>query len=288
MIAVRKRWGLLAAAVLIVGPGAARAGDDTLRLNLPGGAAAAASAPTRTLTMTQADEAQTDLVFHHFGGCGWRGWCGGGWCGWRGGLCFPRLWCGPRVCSYAYYAPPVCYAPPVYAYSYAAPTYYAPAVTYGAAMAPAYYGARLSGAGLSVSLANRVVRLGLPTFGLTRTQPATSTTATFRPEMLPAPAQSRPVVPYTTPAPAAPSATDRTFPYDGGPAAPVPMPRGVAPAPTTPAAPTPLDRRASASSRIVRDRSAGRYVYPAYGERPRRETAPAQPAREDLTRRVSR
>src|SRR5262245_44845528 len=66
MIPVRTRWGLLAVGVLALGPAAARAGDDTLRLNLPGGPAAThASAPdatTRPLVLTTADEAETTPI----------------------------------------------------------------------------------------------------------------------------------------------------------------------------------------------------------------------------------
>src|SRR5262245_57227485 len=66
MIPVRARWGLLAAGVLVLGPAAARAGDDTLRLSLPGGPAATkASAPdatTRPLVLTTADEAETTPI----------------------------------------------------------------------------------------------------------------------------------------------------------------------------------------------------------------------------------
>jgi hypothetical protein len=276
MFSLRTCWGLLAVGVLALAPLAARAGDDTVRLGLPGGPAAA-DADTRTLTMTPADDAATTLVFHHhcgYGGCCFRG-CFGGCCGWRLGCCLPRCgyYGGPAYYSapiVAYSAPAYAYSAPAYAYSYAAPRYVAPAAyAYSAPVAPSF-GIRVANAGVSVNLADRSVKMDLPSFGSTTLSAAPSfrvaPTAPEVRETLPTPRQA-----YPTPA-AVPTPADATFPYDGGPALPVPMPREVVPAPAAPAAPAP----GSPSLRVVGGKpAAAKYVYPAFGEQPRRETKPA-------------
>jgi hypothetical protein len=70
----------------------------------------------------------------------------------------------------------------------------------------------------------------------------------------------------TTPAPPMPR-VDGTYPYNGGPSTPVPMPKGGDEAMTLPRVPTPiLDRVVS----LKDEPTTGKYVYPAYGELPRR------------------
>src|SRR5207237_598076 len=125
MISVRTSWVLLALGALALGPVAARADDDTFRLNMPGGVAADQGASTRALALMPGDQDATELVFHHcrgccFGGCGFRcGW--GGCCRWGG--CLPRCYSGYYYGAPAYYygAPVVAYSAPAYENAYADP-----------------------------------------------------------------------------------------------------------------------------------------------------------------------
>jgi hypothetical protein len=72
--------------------------------------------------------------------------------------------------------------------------------------------------------------------------------------------------PYMPPAdaPAMPPA-DTTYPYDGGPALPVPMPK-VQPNPTQVPPPVPADGRVVSLPK----KSSGKWAYPAYGEQAKR------------------
>jgi hypothetical protein len=85
------------------------------------------------------------------------------------------------------------------------------------------------------------------------------------------------------PGPAAPSVDDGTFPYDGGPRQPIPMPGPrVEPEESVPAPdlnppasrkPTPSPSGLKASERYVSlpgEKKTGKWQYPAYGEQPRR------------------
>lgn len=308
MFSVRTCWGLLAFGVLALAPVTARAGDDTFRLTLPGGQAADQGATTRTLALMPGDEADTELVFHRchggclFGGCGFRS-CWGG-CGYWGGCfrphCYAGFYSAPAYCysapvvaycmpayEYTYLAPPVSVVAPAYAYR--APAVAAPAYAYRApaVAAPVYayrapaisYGVRVANAGVSVNLGERTVRLEIPALGSTTlTAPTVAQTYRAAPapvrETLPAPTAT---VPYSAPAQAVPA--DGTFQYDGGPAAPVPMPREVVPAPAAP--PVPAAPTTGAATRVVSGQPSSKFVYPAYGEQPRKVT-------EDAGRRVAR
>ena len=66
-----------------------------------------------------------------------------------------------------------------------------------------------------------------------------------------------------------PRVTDGTYPYNGGPAAPVPMPSASEEETVLPRVPTPLlDRVVSLD--YYEPKTTGKFVYPAYGETPRR------------------
>lgn len=240
--------GLLALAVCIP---PARAGDDDIRLRLP--ATPDDFAPARTLG-ADADDLDADTIqTRHYGfrggfvgyrggvwgghrGWGWGGHRGWGWAGHRGwgwGGFHPVYrgfhggYFGPRYVGGLYTYYPSFYSSPVY-YSYPVySTYY-------------YSPCALVTAAPTTTLQYRIV-------------PST-----------PAPAPSTPTP--ADPAPPMPNA-DGTYPYNGGPAAPVPMPRGGDEAMTLPRVPTPVvDRWVSLKAEPV----TGKYIYPAYGETPRR------------------
>jgi hypothetical protein len=175
---------------------------------------------------------------------GYRGWGYGGYRGWGGYYAGYRGWGGYRgfyggyypsyggyyggyYPSYASY-----YSYPVYSYPVYSTYYYYPCATVAAAP--------------TTTLDYSIVP-STPT-------PADPTQTTPSPSL------------KTTPAPPMPR-VDGTYPYDGGPAAPVPMPKGGDEAMTLPRVPTPiLDRVVS----LKDEPTTGKYVYPAYGELPRR------------------
>jgi hypothetical protein len=235
---------------------ALRADDDDLRLRVPEKSAPADKpAETRTLAMTpQDDDAETlemrwrgGFVGYRGGFVGHRGWgWGGGWhrpigWGWGGGFYRPVFVGGfYRGVGFGWGHPGFVggfYAPPIYT---------APIVSYGY----------------------------LPC-NVTEVTPVTTLEFRIQPAV-PAPVDSslptRPVLPRPNDgaAPRMPNA-DGTFDYNGGPTNPVPAPpmppAGERDVMNLPRIPTPI------TERYVSDRpepTTGKYVYPAYGETPRR------------------
>jgi len=269
--------GLLALAVFTP----ARAADDDLRLTLPG-AADAADAPTRTLGATNDDLTADTFETRYYGGGGYRGgyggyrgygggyrggyyggYRGGYYGGYRGGYYgygrgyyggYGRgLYIGGFGRGYGYggygyggygygyggYAPVYSYySYPVYpSYSY----YYSPCAVVASSVAPATT--------LDYSITPSTPTPSGPTLSTTPTTPTTPTLPT----------------PGAGVAPPMPRA-DGTYPYNGGPAALVPMPKGEETM-TLPRVPTPI------TDRIVSlevEPKTGKFLYPAYGETPRR------------------
>ncbi|MGL4549822.1 MAG: hypothetical protein ACRC33_01435 [Gemmataceae bacterium] len=254
--------GLLA---LAAGIPAARAADDDLRLTLP----ATPDAATRTLGAV-ADDLETETVeagyrgyrggwggyrggYGGWGGgyrggyyAGYRGWGGyGGWGGYRAGYYggyrgFYGGYYGPRY-SGGYYS----YAPSYYS-SY--PSFYS---SYSYPVVSSYY---------YYSPCAMVTAAPATTMEY-RIAPSTPAPAPA------APAPSAPVLPAPKgTVPPMPNA-DGTFPYNGGPTLPVPMPEGGEEASVLPRVPTPIiDRVVS----LKAEPATGKFVYPAYGETPRR------------------
>jgi hypothetical protein len=236
--------GLLAAAGLLAP--AAQAGD-LMRLDLK-----KAPAPTASLSLNlDGDEADTlDAAYrggYRYGGSyGYRGgYRYGGSYGYRGGYryggsygyrgyyggYYPRYNYGyyPRY-NYGYY--------PGYYYGYYAPYYY-PGVSISVYRPAYYYPIDTSAAPMPPAAA---LDYGPGTYGGAPSA-----------EPLPAP---RPVAP-----------SQGTFPYDGGPRAPVPMPKSD-PAPTAaPPAAVPLEGRS-----VSLPGKPAKLSYPAYGEPPARTT----------------
>ncbi len=153
----------------------------------------------------------------------------------------------PAYRGYAYYRAPYRYYPRYslsLGYGYAPPAYYyAPPVYYYSTPPYAY-----------------PMSLGVTTYSLPEGNVTYSVT--------------RPAAPRAEPLPP-PVPRDGTFPYDGGPANPVPMPRAE-PGPTS--APryfhiAPLDDlRVSLPDdpKTIKEPARGKFSYPAYGEQPRR------------------
>jgi hypothetical protein len=124
--------------------------------------------------------------------------------------------------------------------------YYAPAPVYYYSSAPVYVapiGLRVSAPYLSLSIARAPAAAHVPA----------------REEVIP------------PPRPRMPAPAEGTYPYDGGPANPVPMPQAQPPAPNRAAPPTtlPEGRAVSLQSKTPK------YKYAAYGEKPSRPAATA-------------
>jgi hypothetical protein len=262
--------GLLALAACIP---AAQAADDDLRLKLP--ATPDDDASVRTLGANNDDLDAETLEMRYYGGYrggygGYRGGYGGyrGFVGYRGGYGYGgyRGFYGYRggyyggyrgfyggyrglyagYGGYGYggygYGGYGGYYPSYYSSYYSYPIYSYPVYSY-------YYSpcATVIASAPTTTLDYRVV-------------PSTPTPAD--------PTLTEPTTPSlkTTPAPPMPR-VDGTYPYNGGPGTPVPMPRGGDEAMTLPRVPTPiLDRVVSLKDEPM----TGKYVYPAYGELPRR------------------
>jgi len=167
---------------------------------------------------------------------GYRGW-GGYYAGYRGFYGGYRGW-GGYYGGYGGYYPSYYssyYSYPVYSYSYPVYSsyYYYPCATVMAAPATTLE------------------------YGISPSTPTPSESA---------PAQTLPSPSLKTPAAPPMPRVDGTYPYNGGPATPVPMPRGDE-SMMLPRVPTPLlDRVVS----LKDEPTTGKYVYPAYGEQPRR------------------
>jgi len=262
MIGTRIIAGLLLAAGLFVPALSARPGD-TFRLDLPG--------PDRTANAAPAGPDQNDKDLYtvgyrgvHGGFYGYRGgYVGyrGYYAGYRGGYAGYRGSYGGYHGGYHGYHGH--YAGYRGYYGYAYPRYYGG--YYGYPYARAYYGAP-SVYYYPPLVADPCVLSG----SITTLAPA----ITLR--INPAPAvQGRiiqtpgaPLPPPMTPAPG-PGPAAGTYPYDGGPLDPVPMPK-LDEAPMD--APTPIIRPDPrvVSAVIAVSEGKGKWAYPAYGEAPRR------------------
>jgi len=189
-------------------------------------------------------------------GYGYRGY-GYGY-GYRG--YYPRYYAG-YYGGYGGYGGYAGYVDPGYSYGYSYPSYYSYGYSY-----PSYYSYPVysySPCALTTSpvIVSRV----------------TSTVPSI------APSQGVPVMPKAsedsvlpTPKNAAPAPKSGTFPYDGGPMAPVPMPKGANQGPTNPLeddTQTVIPRITSPATDLLVSlptANKGKWVYPAYGEAPRR------------------
>jgi len=240
--------GLLAVALLVP---ALRAQDDDLRLRLP--AASGQPADTRTLGLTAADE-DAELIDTRFRA---------GFVGFRGGFYRPVYYYG------GFYRP-------VYYYG----GFYRPAFYYGGFYRPAfYYGGFYRGVGFGYGFGGfysvPFVNYGFFPCSVTEATPVTTLEYRIKP-LLPAATQPTPSKQPMLPRPNGggpppmPQA-EGTYEYNGGPTAPVPMP----PMPPAterdvmnlPRIPTPIIERYVS---IRPEPTTGKYVYPAYGEQPRR------------------
>jgi hypothetical protein len=260
---------LATGALLLLGSNAARA-DDTVRL---GG-------PTAVVAINDSDTVLARYYggFHggyrgHWGGyrgyyggyrgySGYRGWGYGGYRGWGYGGYYRPYYYGGFYRPY-YYGGYSSYYPYYYGYS----PYY-----YGVYSAPYYYGG-YSAPYYGISYGNYTN----PYYGIgAGVQLGTSDPS------LPSPSN-----PYVLPAPRA--TTPQTFPYDGGPANPVPLPGDAGPTSGPPPLPSAGAMLVSQSKGIQGEAGVGfdadtirlslnvpaaqpnsnsttRYSYPAYGE----------------------
>ncbi len=235
-------WNKLAvsAAVLLAAAAWSRAGaDDTLRLDGKGGAA--------TLTLGSKVEADNVLARGGHGG-GYHAVARPAYHGYSHYGAF-RSWGYPRYGAYRYWYPR--YYRPYYG------GYYWPgrAVAFGLSFWPAYYS--------SYYYSPPAVIYSAPAYPYTypaeiSVSPVPSTTILSTPRTLPA---APPV--ELAPPPAVRPSPDGTYPYDGGPQNPVPLPK-VEPAPTAvpPAPVVPGGRVVSLPP------SSGKYTYLGYGEKP--------------------
>lgn len=279
--------GALALAAALSLTGTTRAGDDDLKLRLPGGQAdtrSALSADTLNLKATSADldaEVQDARYRGFYGGYrggfygyrgglyfgGYRGFYGGYRGGFYGGYrgFYPRFHVGfRRPVFYGGYAA----YPSFYSYGYS--TYYYPNYT---AYAYAYPCSMPTVDTTTIVVTPSTVRVGPPSYSLTTPPPGT-TVAPGLPgtNTLPAPREERgaPMPPATTPG--------TTFPYDGGPKAPVPMPpadpaeEGKVRLPRRPAVVEDMvvSLKLDPSGEFSATGGTGKWSYPAYGEAPRR------------------
>jgi hypothetical protein len=233
-----KKLAVSTAVLLAVAGGSQAGADDILRLGGKGDAA--------TLTLGSKGEADNLLV---------RGWHGGGYhpavrYGYRGYHHYGAF----RYGGYHYYG----------AHRYWYPRYYRPyyggyywpwrAVAFGLSFWPGYYSYYY----------NPPVIYSPPVYPYTypaeiSVSPVPSTTILSTPRTLPA---APPL--EVAPPPAVRPSPDGTYPYDGGPQNPVPLPKKVEPAPTAvPPAPVVPGGRV-----VSLPRSSGEYAYLGYGEKP--------------------
>jgi len=267
--------GLALVAGLALTP-ATHAGD-TFRLDMPG--------PAKTTTLALDTNDGADLidagwyrggVRGGFYGGGYRGGYGGyrggfygggyrgGYVGYRGGY-----YGGYRGGYYGGYRP--------YYGSFYRPYY---GGYYGGYYRPAYYPQVYYGSGYSYNYPYYYAPCSLP--DVVPTMPSVTLRVTPAPSsgvIIPNPDGSLPsqVPGGTLPVP---TPQQGTFPYDGGPKSPVPMPRieEAAPANNPGSAIRPADERfvsfptPDLSARAVGVAPQGKWAYPAYGEQPRRTT----------------
>jgi len=268
MLSKHLAYGLALAAGLAL-TSAARAGDDVIRLASPN-----SSGDARTLGATADDLAADNLEANYRGGYGYRGgyhggYRGGYYGGYRGGYYggyrggYYGGYRGAYYGGYRGYYGGYGYRPyyssfysrPYYGGGYGYVPYYS-SYSYGYSYYPSYpiyyggyYCSDVGDAGVysGSSQPSAVVR-----------QPAT-----YSVEPQPQPQ------PNPTPLPQMPRADDNTFPYDGGPKTPVPMPQTFEDARPTLAPrsrPQAEETVVSLKPRLAEEKKSGKWNFPAYGE----------------------
>jgi hypothetical protein len=246
---------------------ALRADDDELRLRVPGQAAPAGKpADTRTLAMNSQDDEAETLEMR------WRG----GFVGYRGGFV------GYRGFGFGGFHRPVFVGGGFYR-GFGFGGFHRPVFVGGGfyrgfgGFHPGFVGGGFVGGGFFPPPIYTAPFVNYGYFPCAVTEATPVTTLAFRIEpAVPAPVDSslptRPVLPRPSEgaAPRMPNA-DGTFDYNGGPTNPVPAlpmpPASERDVMNLPRVPTPI------TERYVSDRpepTTGKYVYPAYGETPRR------------------
>ena len=269
---------MLAAAALAICVAPASAGDPEL-MRLGGGSAT---------TLALGTDVQADTVaVGRWGGCGvgrsfcGPRFCGGGFCGARfsSGFCGPRLcgsFCGPRFWGGGFCGPR--FSSGFCGSSFCAPRWTSCWRPFG------FCGVSSWGIGLGWSQPFCSSFWGGPTFSnstaffpITSTviSPSVGTTAITPPGTVfnSAPNLPPPIISgYGPSTPALPPGQPGTFPYDGGPSAPVPMPRReAAPPPQPQPAPMSVPPRLQREDRMISlPRSTPKYSYPAYGDTQKR------------------
>jgi hypothetical protein len=238
--------GLVGLAGLLAWSGLARA-DDTVRLNLTD------NVPAKTLAQGGEDADTVAVAWRgggYRGGVAYRGvaYRGGGYRGvaYRGGYAWRGGWNGGWRAGYGWR--------PGWGYGWGRPYWYGaryggwpywynrPYVSIGVGSYPVYYQPYYYSSPVyySVPAVTMPYATGVPVEG---------------PSTLPPPV-------LQTPGPSG------TYPYDGGPRAPVPLPKTIEPAPAavprTPKPTVPLEGR-----RVSLPKQETKWAYPAYGEQPR-------------------
>jgi len=281
----------------------ARANDDVLRLTLPSDLPPATSADTLTLQLTPGDmDADTIATAPRWGGGGYRGFSYGGYRGgyggyggyrgfayggYRGGYGGYRGYYGgyrgyyggyrgygygggygyrpyyrPYYSGYygyggyyPYYSSSYYYYPSYSYYNYSTPYYnnYGYGTGYGD-----YYGTSGMGAAVVPICDRTVVVRTPPTIYYYTPQQSVPQT---RPETLTTPQDA---------APRMPRADESTYPYDGGPVHPVPMPRADDKPTLVPPSETLVVH--STSTKKAEESKTGKWTYPAYGEKATRSS----------------
>jgi len=262
--------GLLAAAGLLAGSASSQAGD-VFRLAIPAGD----DTPTMKLGEVDASADTLDVWRGGFHG-GFRGGFGGfrgGFGGFRGGFGGYRGFYGGGYRGFwgggyrGFYGGGYGYRPWYGSWYGYQPYYYG---GYGYAGYPLYYGSYYGGcypiAGISPDTATTTFSLQLGSTALrAQLQPGPSAAVQA------APSGSAPYPAPSNSAPPAPNAG--TYEYDGGPRAPIPLPKGEPATPRTDPVPmntqpaVPLEGRSVSIPAVVR--TTPKYTYPAYGEQPR-------------------
>jgi hypothetical protein len=240
--------GALAAVVCWVPTAAAHAGD-VLRLGLN------SEAPTFNLKGDGGSE-DTTTAWRGYRAGYYRGYYNGYYGGYYGSY-YPRYYGSYYYPGYygSYYYPSYSYGYsyyPRYYGSYYYPGYYGYSYYY-----PSYYGISYVSP-INCPAGNQDVP------GIVLTQGGAGTTDAYKPP--------------ATPDPMKPAPPDGTYPYDGGPPAPVPMPR-VEPAPAGKVRPQTMPLEGRPVSLPPAAAPKKKYDYLAYGEKPAAEAAPDLPKR---------
>jgi hypothetical protein len=237
---LRKIWavGVLAAAGMLLAAASARAADNVMLLKM----GSKTEAPATTLAWDGKDADTVDAAYR-YGGYRYHGggfhYHGGGYGYYHGGYRYHSFYRPyyygyyPRYYYPRYYTPGIYFSLGIYRPYY----YYAPPVY--------YYSYPIYPIGASVTTMPYAITLNLG-----RSAPTL---------------QTDPAAPPLPPVPA-----EGTYPYDGGPANPVPMPRAE-PAPTSAPATVPLEGRA-----VSLPLKPAKPTYPAYGEETTRPTSSAR------------